>query len=121
MRKAAAVLVIFLFSCVAFAQSTFRGGLSGVVADIQGGVIPGVNIEATNNATGLVYKTVTTNAGDYSLTDLPLRRLHSYSRVQRIRNQGRAGTHIGGPDLQPSDHAKVAATATTVEVDADAI
>jgi hypothetical protein len=122
MRNAVAVLALFLLSSVAFAQSTFRGGLSGVVADVQGGVIPGVNIEVTDNATSLVYKTVTTNAGEYSITDLPLGDYtvtaafpgFSTVKVQQVRIS--AGQIFSLPVKM-----ELAATATTVEVDANAL
>ena len=66
-------MLLVLFSCaVAFGQSTFRGGLVGVVTDPQGASIPGAAIEAKDVATGLIYKTVSTNAGDYVIQDLPL-------------------------------------------------
>ena len=122
MRKAAAVLVIFLFSSVAFAQSTFRGGLSGVVADIQGGVIPGVNIEATNTGTGLVYKTVSTSAGEYAFTDLPLgdytvtAAFPGFSTVKVDQVRISAGQVFSLPVKMD-----IATTTTTVEVDANAI
>jgi hypothetical protein len=56
---------------VANAQ-TFRGGISGRVTDQSGGVLPGVNITATNTATGVSRTTVTSSTGDFSLPDLPL-------------------------------------------------
>ena len=72
MRRVIAGIVFFLLANIAFAQSTFRGGLSGIVADSQGAIIPGAKIEATSIGTGLVYRAVSTSAGDYSIPDLPL-------------------------------------------------
>ena len=62
MRRVVAGIALFLLAGIAFAQSTFRGGLAGIVADTQGGVIPGAQIEATNAGTGLVYKVVSSSA-----------------------------------------------------------
>ena len=72
MRRLVAGIVFFLLASTAFAQSTFRGGLTGMVADSQGGVIPGAQVEATDSGTGLVYKAVSSSAGDYTIPDLPL-------------------------------------------------
>jgi hypothetical protein len=51
---------------------TFRGGISGRVADDSGGVLPGVAVTATNTGTGVSRATVTSSTGDFSLPDLPL-------------------------------------------------
>ena len=51
---------------------TFRGGISGRIADPSGAVLPGVTVTATNNATGVARTTTTSATGDFSLPDLPL-------------------------------------------------
>src|SRR5215510_10532219 len=56
---------------VATAQ-TFRGGISGRVADASGGVLPGVSVTATNNGTSVARNTITSDTGDFSFPDLPL-------------------------------------------------
>src|SRR5579884_1860949 len=45
-------------------------GMNGTVTDASGAVVPGANVMITNDATGVVTKTVTTTAGTYSVTDL---------------------------------------------------
>jgi hypothetical protein len=72
MRRIACMIVLFLLSSVANAQSTFRGGISGTVADPQGAIIAGAIVQAKNAATGLTYATVSSGAGSYSIQDLPL-------------------------------------------------
>src|SRR5438105_1378909 len=56
-RVFAAILFCLALSSAAFSQSTFRGGLSGIVTDTQGGVVAGAQVQAVNAATGVVYKT----------------------------------------------------------------
>ena len=51
---------------------TFRGGISGRVADSSGAVLPGVTVTATNDATGVSRTTVTSAGGDFSVPDLQL-------------------------------------------------
>ena len=68
------VFVLFLLlgsAGIADAQ-TFRGGISGRVADSSGAVLPGVTVTATNDATGVTRTTVTSAGGDFSVPDLQL-------------------------------------------------
>jgi hypothetical protein len=51
---------------------TFRGGISGRIVDDSGGVLPGVTITATNDATGVSRTTVTSSTGDFTIPDLQL-------------------------------------------------
>ena len=64
-------LLVFGIAGVCGAQ-TFRGGISGRVADSTGAVLPGVTVTATNDATGVSRTTVTSNGGDFSVPDLQL-------------------------------------------------
>src|SRR6266516_740957 len=70
-RKA---LCVFLFSCAAWtavwAQSTAQ--LSGTVRDQSGAVLPGVEVKATQTATGLARSVVTDETGSYVLPNLPV-------------------------------------------------
>jgi hypothetical protein len=54
----------------AFGQ-TDRGTITGTVADATGAVIPGSNVTATNTQTALKYETVSTETGNFTLTQLP--------------------------------------------------
>ncbi len=49
-----------------------RGTITGTVSDSTGAVIPGVQVDATNPATGQSYNTVTNSAGIYNLLNLPI-------------------------------------------------
>ncbi|WP_158791952.1 carboxypeptidase-like regulatory domain-containing protein [Granulicella sp. L60] len=51
---------------------TFRGGISGSVADIAGAAVPNVEVRATADDTGLTHQTVSSGAGEYGFQDLPL-------------------------------------------------
>ncbi len=52
------------------AQSTYSA-IQGVVADDQGGVLPGVTVTITNTATGLARSAVTNERGSYRIANLP--------------------------------------------------
>ena len=58
------LVLIGIAAPAAWAQSS-QGGLRGVVKDAQG-VIPGVTVTLTNDATGISRETVTNESGEYS-------------------------------------------------------
>jgi hypothetical protein len=70
-------LPLFLLGVVLFAglvepawAQGGRGGISGVVADSSGAIIPGATVIATNTATATKLTTTTTGAGLYSFVSL---------------------------------------------------
>ena len=72
-RRLAAVLIVILGLAVASASAqTFRGGISGRIADATGAVLPGVSVTVTNDATAVSRTTVTSTTGDFSVPDLQL-------------------------------------------------
>ncbi|HON00923.1 MAG TPA: TonB-dependent receptor, partial [Acidobacteriota bacterium] len=49
-----------------------RATISGTVTDPTGGVLPGVEVVATNLATGVQTRTITNEVGNYSLVNIPI-------------------------------------------------
>src|ERR1700733_3150409 len=66
-----ATIISIAMSAIGFAQ-TFRGGISGIITDQTGAIVPEAAIKGTNEATGLVYSTTASTAGEFAFTDLPL-------------------------------------------------
>ncbi|HMF02426.1 MAG TPA: TonB-dependent receptor [Terriglobia bacterium] len=68
------VLWISVCLCVCFAVQTFaqssNARLSGTVNDTTGAVLPGVEVKATNNATGVVTTALSNEAGAYNFASL---------------------------------------------------
>src|SRR5207248_2714581 len=62
--------------CLACGISTFaqtdRGTITGTVADASSAVIPGATVTAANTQTTSKYETVSTETGNYTLTQLPV-------------------------------------------------
>lgn len=56
----------------AFAQGIITGSLTGTVQDPSAAVIPGAEITATNNATGVVNTLRSNQAGDFNFSALPV-------------------------------------------------
>ena len=50
---------------------TVNGGFHGVISDSSGAVLPGATVEAKNAGTNLVRQATTTDAGFFTLTQLP--------------------------------------------------
>ena len=66
--RQAAVLILFAFSC--FAQLN-TGTITGTVTDTSGASVPRVQVVVQNTATNVKYETQTTDAGDYTVPNLP--------------------------------------------------
>ncbi len=60
-----------LLAAAAYAQSD-RGTITGTVTDPSGAVVAGARVTAQNSETHNVLETATTNAGDYTLAQVPV-------------------------------------------------
>ena len=49
-----------------------RGAITGTITDPSGAVVPGVQVTATNPATGATFTSVSNNSGIYNLLNLPV-------------------------------------------------
>jgi hypothetical protein len=66
-----AVLIVFFASANAWAQAGATAQISGVVKDSSGGVLPGVDVTATQTDTGLKRNATTEVDGSYTILNLP--------------------------------------------------
>src|SRR5580765_7349490 len=71
MRIVPTLLMLLLGGATAAAQ-TNTGQISGVVRDIQGGVLPGATVTAEHVATGTKVERVSDDRGRYFLPSLPV-------------------------------------------------
>ena len=63
--------VVLLASSSATAQ-TGAASLTGIVTDATGSTVPGATVTATNQATNVTYTAVSNEAGNYTVTSLPV-------------------------------------------------
>src|SRR5688572_13111332 len=63
-------LLVLLLGNLGFAQTTAQIG--GTVKDASGAVLPGVEVTATQTATGATRTVVSDETGNYQLTNLPI-------------------------------------------------
>ena len=66
------LLPVFLLLTSTSSAQTFRGGISGVVTDPSGSVIPGAKVDAVDTATSVTHSTVSSSGGEFTFQDLPL-------------------------------------------------
>ncbi len=72
-RRAPGLIFVLFLSVFGFLQAqTFRGAIVGSVYDSSGAAIPGAEVVATNQETGLTRSTVANDVGGFSLRELPL-------------------------------------------------
>ena len=78
MRRKWSVPSIFLFITGLFflpgalSAQTFRGGINGTITDSSGAFIPGAKVTAVDTATSAARETISSGAGEFSFSDLPL-------------------------------------------------
>src|SRR5882762_3236191 len=118
------VFIISSFACgIVWAQSTAQ--ISGTVKDQSGAVLPGVQVTATQTATGLERSIVTNETGSYVLTNLPvgpykleasLPGFHAFAQTGIVLQVGSNPViNIGLEVGQVSETVKVEADAALVE------
>ena len=66
-----ALAVTLLVPAPLLAQ-TGAASITGIVSDQSGAAVPGATVTATNEATGVAYTAVSNEAGNYTVTSLPL-------------------------------------------------
>src|SRR2546422_1453892 len=113
----------FLFSCAAWAavwaKSTAQ--LSGTVRDQSGAVLPGVEVKATQTATGLERSVLTNETGSYILPNLPVGPYKLEASLSGFRTFAQTGIVLQ-VNANPVINIvlQVGQVAETVEVQADA-
>src|ERR1700733_9064809 len=71
LQKILLSLLLGVFPLFLYGQAD-RGTVTGTITDVTGAVIPGVQIVATNPATGAQFKSESNDAGIYNLLNLPI-------------------------------------------------
>ncbi len=75
MKPSRFVLLLFafgLFLPAAVSAQTGAASLTGIVTDQSGAAVPGATVTATNQATNVAYTAVSNDAGNYTVTSLPV-------------------------------------------------
>jgi hypothetical protein len=67
-----AAILLTLASVSSVKAQTYRGGINGTVTDVTGAAIAGASVSAVDTATNQSYQTVSSSAGEFSFTNLPI-------------------------------------------------
>jgi Carboxypeptidase regulatory-like domain len=86
-------LAVLLFSWPLRAQFD-RGTITGKVIDPSGAVAPGVEVTATNTATGVVTQTATNEVGLYTLSNIPIGNYEIKFALAGFKTFTRAGIEL---------------------------
>jgi len=70
-RLLSALVMVLLIAVAASAQQT-TGGITGLVTDAQGGILPGSKVDALGDETGLKRSQVAGSNGYYDFVNLPI-------------------------------------------------
>src|SRR6201998_4292556 len=115
------LLAIMLFTSFAVAQN-FRRVIVGSVTDSTGAVVQGAQVTAVATSTNTTYRTVTSSAGEFSFSDLPLG-----DYTVSVAASGFAAENIknvpvtAGVTYDLPIKVSVQSTAQTIEVQADSL
>jgi outer membrane receptor protein involved in Fe transport len=123
-RLKAFSVVVALFSMLSatLLAQTFRGSINGSVTDTSGAVIPGAKVTATDVATSAVRETVSSGAGEFLFSDLPLS-----TYTVKVQAGGFQTTEVTGVQVLAGKiytlpvKLPVNQQSTTVEVSADSL
>ncbi len=113
--------LIFLLSCASVWAQSSTAQINGTVKDQSGAVLPGVDVTATQTATGAKRSAVTNETGSYTLTNLPIGPYTLEMALPGFRTYVRSGIVLQVND-NPVVNAilEVGQVAETVEVQANA-
>src|SRR5580704_14556423 len=85
LRSALVVAFLAVFASLAFGQGG-NGSITGTITDPAGAVVPAATVQARNTETGVVRTAASTNAGDYTISDLPVGTYVVTTAVQGFKN-----------------------------------
>jgi hypothetical protein len=122
MKKFIAVLAfILLASPVSLNAQTTNGSIQGTVTDPNGGAIAGASVTARNLDTGLTQSTTSTEAGIYSLPNLPPGRYSVTVEAPNLKKYSREGVTVAtGTTVSLDIPMQLGAVSESVTVAADA-
>ncbi len=119
-RFIALTLCLLFSSLWAFAQ-VGNGTITGSVTDATGAVVAGASVEAKNAETGVIYRGVSTNAGGYTIADLPIGSYSITVTVKGFKTYSHSNLALGAQQTLREDVSlQVGASTESVTVTAEA-
>src|SRR6266404_905032 len=123
MKKFIYTFVFLLFSAaVSLHAQTTNGSIEGSVTDPSGGAVAGASVTARNMDTGLTQATTSTQAGIYSLPNLPPGRYSVTVEAPNLKKYSREGVTVAtGSTVSLDIPMQVGSVSESVTVTADAL
>jgi hypothetical protein len=125
MHRLVALFFVLALPTVAAAQTVAIAQMSGTVVDESGGALPGVEVQATQTATGLSRFVITGDRGDYVFANLPVGPYTLVAKLEGFSTFEQTGItlNVGASPVvnitlkvgQLSETVQVSAAATMVE------
>jgi hypothetical protein len=76
-----------------------RGTLTGLVTDPQGATVAGANVTVRSEQTNAVYKTTTTQAGDWQVANLPIGTYEVTVESNGFKQERQTGVDVGATEV----------------------
>jgi len=116
-------LLILLFTLTpALHAQSFRGNIAGTVVDASGAVVPNAAISAIETATNVSYQAVSSSAGEFNFTNLPIGSYTVTVAASGFATEKYDKVQVGaGVTYNLSAKVSVSSSAQTVEVTAAAL
>jgi hypothetical protein len=112
-----ALLITFLAVTAVGSAQVDRGSISGTVTDPSGGVLVGVQVTATNNATGVSSPGTTNETGTYRIPALPIGNYSVLFKTSGFHTINRTNVEIKiGQDVQLNEMMAAGEVSETVNV-----
>jgi len=110
-----------MVSTVSLRAQTTNGGIQGTITDPSGAAVVGASVTGRNMDTGLSFTTTTTDAGIYSLPNLPPGRYSVVVEVPNLKRYSREGvTVVTGTVVSLDMEMQIGTVSENVTVNADA-
>ncbi|HKM65585.1 MAG TPA: TonB-dependent receptor [Candidatus Acidoferrum sp.] len=114
-------LALLLWATIPIHAQTTNGSIEGAVTDQSGGAISGASVTARNMDTGLTQTTTTTQAGIYSLQNIPPGRYSVTVEAPNLKKYTREGVTVStGTAVSLDIPMQVGAVSESITVSADA-
>ena len=121
-RRVIQLLCTLSLAVGVLSAQTFRGGINGTVTDASGAVVAGARVQAVENATNVTHQTVSSSAGEFSFSDLPLGAYTVMLTAKGFQAVKTSNVNVAaGSVYSLTAKLPVASATTTVEVSAAAL
>jgi len=116
-RSLSAAIIVLICAAGTLVAQSERGTIAGTVTDASGSAIPAAKVIITNIATNEVVTTISTEAGDFTVPNLPIGTYNVRVEHPGFSSEVRSGITLNASGtVRVEAQLKIGETKTTVEV-----